>query len=308
MGVPALVQAKCLAARKAKKPTLGMLVERDGESGKAERVSLQISVPEPKGFAQRFTLGFEFGADRVGKIEPGGPLALANEAAAKADPKAVLVQPGDRLVRVRTRRRFGIWWVGGAKGFEHTVQAIADSLEGKECEFSFEREGRRHSMVLAGRKAPKDRYGNLEFAFQSRRIIVRRGFSGGLALGVYSTTVSMRQVLQMLRSLVVRRDVSVRELAGPIRIVSIATKVADGGFGKLIWFLALLSVNLAVLNILPIPVLDGGHLLLLGIEWLKGGPVPDRVVIISQYAGLFLILALILTVSFNDIVSLWSSV
>ena len=108
--------------------------------------------------------------------------------------------------------------------------------------------------------------------------------------------------------LIVSRDVSVKKLGGPIGIVTAATTVADHGPGKMIWFLALLSVNLAVLNILPIPVLDGGHLLFLGIEWLKGGPVSENVLIYAQWAGLFLILGLIITVSFNDILRLWTTI
>jgi regulator of sigma E protease len=71
--------------------------------------------------------------------------------------------------------------------------------------------------------------------------------------------------------------------------------------GKLFYFLAILSVNLAVLNILPIPVLDGGHIFLLTVEKLKGRPLSDDVMRYVQYAGLLFVVGLMLYVTFNDI-------
>ena len=65
--------------------------------------------------------------------------------------------------------------------------------------------------------------------------------------------------------------------------------------------MALLSVNLAVLNVLPIPVLDGGHLVFLGIEKIKGSPLSLKVRMIAQQGGMLLLLGLILFVTYNDI-------
>ena len=71
-----------------------------------------------------------------------------------------------------------------------------------------------------------------------------------------------------------------------------------------LYFLALLSINLAFVNVLPIPVLDGGHLLFLLIEKIKGSPVSVRVFQYSQVLGLVLVLALVVFVTYNDILRL----
>ena len=73
------------------------------------------------------------------------------------------------------------------------------------------------------------------------------------------------------------------------------------GLAKLLFFLGLLSIQFAVLNLLPIPLLDGGHLLFLAIEKAKGSPVSERVRAATQMVGLALILALMLFVTYNDI-------
>ena len=81
-----------------------------------------------------------------------------------------------------------------------------------------------------------------------------------------------------------------------------ADTFAEQGFGKLLFFLAILSLNLAIINILPIPVLDGGHLVFLACEAVKGGPLSDRAMGYANVVGFVLILALMVFVTFNDIV------
>jgi regulator of sigma E protease len=76
------------------------------------------------------------------------------------------------------------------------------------------------------------------------------------------------------------------------------------GWAKLLTFLCILSVNLAFLNVLPIPVLDGGHLFFLLIEKLKGSPVSARTLGYSQVVGLVLIVTLMVYVTYNDVLRL----
>ena len=76
---------------------------------------------------------------------------------------------------------------------------------------------------------------------------------------------------------------------------------AQRGIGSLFLFMAMLSVNLAVLNILPIPVLDGGHLVFLAVEKLRGSPLSLTARAWAQQVGLILLLALIVVVTYNDI-------
>ncbi|HEB69579.1 MAG TPA: RIP metalloprotease, partial [Desulfobulbus sp.] len=100
---------------------------------------------------------------------------------------------------------------------------------------------------------------------------------------------------------IVERVVPASELGGPIRIAEIAGQQLEAGWMNLLYFMGLLSVNLGILNLLPIPVLDGGHLVFLSVEGIRGKPLSDRVMEISQKAGIALLGTLMLFVFYNDI-------
>jgi regulator of sigma E protease len=89
-------------------------------------------------------------------------------------------------------------------------------------------------------------------------------------------------------------------LSGPITIAKVATTSAKSGLESYIGFLALLSVSLGVLNLLPIPVLDGGHLLYYSIELLVGRPVPERAQMLGFQIGLALVVGLMVFALYND--------
>jgi regulator of sigma E protease len=94
---------------------------------------------------------------------------------------------------------------------------------------------------------------------------------------------------------------SVRQLGGPLFIAQTAGETARSGFISLLSFMALLSVNLSLINILPIPVLDGGHLLFLSIEKVKGTPLSLKQRATMQQIGLALLVLLIILVTYNDL-------
>jgi len=94
---------------------------------------------------------------------------------------------------------------------------------------------------------------------------------------------------------------TIRSLAGPIGIAKMAGESARLGIGPLILFMALLSLNLAVLNLLPFPALDGGHILIVGIEGVIRREIPLRVRVVIQQIGMILLLALMIFVVYNDI-------
>ncbi|OFZ83254.1 MAG: hypothetical protein A3K03_05710 [Bdellovibrionales bacterium RIFOXYD1_FULL_44_7] len=99
-------------------------------------------------------------------------------------------------------------------------------------------------------------------------------------------------------------DVSVATLGGPILIGKIAGESIARGLIAFLTTMGILSVGLGILNVLPVPVLDGGHLLLLGIESIRGKPLTIRQMEIIQQVGLSLILALMIVVIRNDIARL----
>ena len=100
---------------------------------------------------------------------------------------------------------------------------------------------------------------------------------------------------------IIERVIPASELGGPIRIAEIAGQQLEAGWMNLLYFMGLLSINLGILNLLPIPVLDGGHLFFLTLEGIRKKPVSDRVMEISQKVGIALLGTLMLFVFYNDI-------
>jgi len=107
-------------------------------------------------------------------------------------------------------------------------------------------------------------------------------------------------IFDFLRQLT-QGDRSTDELGGPLRIAQLAKQTADQGLLTYLSFLALLSVNLAVLNLLPIPVLDGGHLTFLTLEAIMRRPLSIRQRELSQQIGLAIMLCVMVLVTFNDL-------
>ncbi len=95
--------------------------------------------------------------------------------------------------------------------------------------------------------------------------------------------------------------VSIDNVSGPVGIAQIAGRVAKEGWAVLLNFMAILSLNLAILNVLPVPILDGGHLAFLAIEKMRGKPLSIKQRAIAQQVGLALLLLLIVTVTYHDV-------
>ena len=114
-------------------------------------------------------------------------------------------------------------------------------------------------------------------------------------------TYRVTELMVVIIAKLITGDISTDTLGGPIMIAQMAGDSAKAGIGSLISFIALISVNLAIINLLPIPVLDGGHLLFFSIEAVKGRPVSIKVREIAQQVGLFLLILLMILVFYNDI-------
>lgn len=104
---------------------------------------------------------------------------------------------------------------------------------------------------------------------------------------------------------IVQQVVPASEIGGPILIAQIAGEQMKAGWLNLVYFMSLLSVNLGILNLLPIPVLDGGHLVFLTIEGLRRKPMNERAQIVAQQVGIGLLGSLMIFVFYNDIVRLF---
>ena len=150
-------------------------------------------------------------------------------------------------------------------------------------------------------------------------IVFRGNELEGLSIGVYpqfeirpaglgEAFITGAQTLTGYTGLVVvslvrliRGQETIRSLAGPLTISRMAGEGARSGLGTLIGFMAILSLNLGILNLLPIPVLDGGHLVFIGIEGIIRRPIPVKAKLIIQQVGMVLIFGLMIFVIYNDV-------
>jgi regulator of sigma E protease len=137
-------------------------------------------------------------------------------------------------------------------------------------------------------------------------VTIQHGLFDGIADGARQTwqmsVFSLRMMGKMLTG-----DLSWKNLSGPVTIADYAGQSARISWQAYINFLALISVSLGVLNLLPIPVLDGGHLVYYGIEAIRGRPLSDRVIELTQRIGIGLIGAMMVVALFNDLTRVFGS-
>jgi regulator of sigma E protease len=121
-----------------------------------------------------------------------------------------------------------------------------------------------------------------------------------MEMGLRETYRFIIKIYQQLQRMATGR-ISFKMIGGPITIARAAYQYADYGIYQFILFLGLISVNLAVINFLPIPVLDGGHMVFLIYEKLRGRPAPEQVRVAATYVGLLLIVSLMCFVIYRDL-------
>jgi regulator of sigma E protease len=150
-------------------------------------------------------------------------------------------------------------------------------------------------------------------AFYARRGLVFKGFhrvrtadsiGNAMSLGYRETKERLAEVWTVLTHLI-RGNISGKNLGGPIRIAAVASAETKQGFPRLLIFLTFLSANLAILNSMPFPVLDGGHFTFLIWEGIARRPVPERLQVGASMIGLVGLLLLMVYVFFNDISMIW---
>jgi regulator of sigma E protease len=170
------------------------------------------------------------------------------------------------------------------------------TLPGTTVKLTFQRKTARRSVTLNPVEAADWFNPDRGFMFEPLVYPCRAtNLAGAVALGGQATLDEMTVVYRFLKKLSTRQ-VSARGMGGPVTIVKVALQNADQGASKLLLFLTLLSANLAVINFLPIPLLDGGLMMFLLYEGVVGKPANERVQVVLTYIGLFLIIALMVWV------------
>ena len=140
----------------------------------------------------------------------------------------------------------------------------------------------------------------LRQALDKYRVEVRYGPIDSLGQAILKTWDTSIFSLRMLGKMLIG-EVSLKNLSGPITIADYAGQSAQHGWISYLVFLALISISLGVLNLLPIPLLDGGHLMYYIVEIFKGAPVSDQVMEIGQRVGMAILLLMMAFALFNDV-------
>ncbi len=130
------------------------------------------------------------------------------------------------------------------------------------------------------------------------------GIGEAIALGTKENVKLFNMTMDILRRLFTG-NLSFKALGGPIQIAQATSMAAKSGFGDFLYLLSFLSMQLGVMNLLPIPVLDGGHIFFMLIEAVRRKPLAPKVRQVSMQLGLFMLLSLMVVVTFNDVENRW---
>lgn len=123
--------------------------------------------------------------------------------------------------------------------------------------------------------------------------------------GIKKTEYFLINTYITIKQMLFSQQIGVEHLSGPVGIMRIGTQVAESGLAQLIYFLAFLSANFAVVNFLPFPIVDGGHFMFLLVEKIKGKPLSVRVQMVTQVIGLAMILGAFIFLTIQDII-MWN--
>ncbi len=220
------------------------------------------------------------------------PLAVVGEVVHASAADAAGLKPGDRILRADTTP---------IAVFDDLVRTVSAN-PGRTLTLAIHRGDADLTVPVTIRPAPGDpAKGQLGVAVSPRDIMtVRLGPIDALVAGVRETGAKMMLILGGLAQIVTTGH-GLHDLGGPIAVMVVSGQVAKLGLATFISFVAFLSINLGLVNLLPIPILDGGHLMFYAAEALRGRPLPPRAVDYGYRIGFAIIGSLFLFISFNDL-------
>lgn len=186
------------------------------------------------------------------------------------------------------------------------VQSMISANRGKKIEIKYKRGEETLSAELMPRISPPAGQGAIGIAMDEVGLLRLPWYSAiweGLKM-TYNLTISVAQAIYYFLVNLIKGSAGLEAVMGPVGLAGATNTVAHLGFSYLLGFVALLSINLAVINIIPFPALDGGRILFLIIEKIKGSPISLRVSNTIQNIGFGLLIILMLAITYRDILRL----
>ena len=267
-----------------------------GSNGERTVALATAALPEgelERDFARTLGLELRAGAVLVGNVVGGSAAAAAG------------LMAGDEIVSIDNQP------IRRARDLIDTVRASADkplqfTVRRGDTELEVQVTPRGETEPVAG-EAASARVGKIGAALQQRveMVTVDLGPVDALAHGARKTWEMSVFSLRMLGKMVTG-ELSWKNLSGPVAIADFAGQSVKIGWFAYVAFLALISVSLGVLNLLPVPVLDGGHLVYYALEAIKGRPLSERFMQVTQKVGLAMVAGLMIVALFNDLSRLLS--
>jgi regulator of sigma E protease len=261
-----------LATLSAANSALHIRFERDGT---VHEVQLT-----PKSFT-RYEVGYAgLGPPlpaEVPSVMPGSPAEAAG------------IKPGDRIVAIN----------GEPVKHFYDVMRLVSPNAGKQISVTVRRDGKELTLQATPR-SEGDR-GVLGIPPPNPMVVKRLGPAAAVVEAVHECRRMTVETFNVIGRMVTGRT-SLRQMSGPIDIARFSGAAARSGIVSLVWLLGVISLQLAIFNLLPIPVLDGGHLAIIGVESVIRHDLPDRTKERILNVGFWLIIALVIVVLFNDVV------
>lgn len=207
---------------------------------------------------------------------------------------------GDRIIQINSR---------SVDSFDEIYPIIQDR-PGEKLDLTLERAGRTIEVaVTPSTVVERDRFGNvyrigrIGIGSTSARVTVPVPFYKAPFVAVRQTADILERMVTGIWQLVTGRR-SVEELGGPIKIAQISGQAATLGWQEFVYLVALISINLGFINLLPVPMLDGGHLSFYAVEAIQRRPVSPKTMELAFRSGMYVLLALMVFVTLNDLGSL----
>lgn len=235
-----------------------------------------------------FLNGFPILLPEVGEVLNNSPAALSGLA------------KGDRVIEIE----------GVTVNQWDEMTTVIYKNPGKPLRFKIKRDSDTLNMsIIPEKKSIKNIFGEekeiglIGIKPSGSSFIKKEGIVGAAENSIIRTwDISVLTVVSLVK--LIQRVIPADTIGGPILILQMAGEQASRGFLSFFLFMAIININLGILNLLPIPILDGGHILFLGIEAIRRKPLNEKIIAIAQRIGLAIILTLMVFALYNDIIRL----